>query len=194
MQESTGVAYMYCTVVVHKLFMNTFTVRNLNWTALLFVQAPARTVCIYCTWMTTTCTEEQSSSWFELYLDSSCTGVQSPARIVQHPVAHCGWHAVPGAAGCSTLNNLIIWCVGTELVDFIFFTIRRVLLNLLNCLIPPPPTPFPSVSCGITTECTEWQWSLSGVLSFLRVNQPRVVRVGVHAPPLSLYLPSRTKV
>ncbi len=76
-----------CTVVVHQLYMTAITVTNLNCTVFLF-----------CTGSGSNCTV--------LYLDSSCTGVQSPTQTVQHPVDHCGWHAVPGAAGCSTLKKL----------------------------------------------------------------------------------------
>ncbi len=89
------------TIVVHQLYMTAITVTNLNMYSIPFLYRLR--IELYCTWI-----KVQSSSWFEMYLDSSCTGVQSPAQTVQHPVDHYGWHAVPGAAGCSTLNKIII--------------------------------------------------------------------------------------
>ncbi len=44
---------------------------------------------------------------------------------------------------------------------------------------------------------TEWQRPLSGVHSIMMENQPRLVKVGgggLHTQPLSLYMPSRTKL
>jgi hypothetical protein len=81
----------------------------------------------------------------------------------------------------------------------------RVVSNTVNkCKVSrPPPTP-QSLMCythtlGETPDDhrvhTEWQWPLSGVNSIMMVKSARPGEGGgVHAVPLTLYLPSRAKL
>jgi hypothetical protein len=54
--------------------------------------------------------------------------------------------------------------------------------------------PFDMVNYCTYLLCTEWQLPNSGVHSIKMENQPWLVRVGVHAHPLSLGLPSLTDI